>query len=162
MTALRNEQVAKQQRAYILAKQKKAKDEDIGASTVEGFKKKLVQHHGNSVRAWRYALDTSGDGKLSKMEFYAAARAVSYNGNLKQLWDDLDDDNSGFITLGEFELEAHTLIERFREAVVSTYGQGELGFLRFWVTSIDLEGRNMIDARSFAERIEPLGFLPSE
>ena len=37
-----------------------------------------------------------------------------------------------------------------------------MGFLKFWVTAMDLEGRNAVDSRSFAERLVPLGIRPSE
>merc|ERR1719230_2325137 len=72
---------------------------DVGARSLDGFKQLLETRFGNLVRAWRKGLDTSGDGKLSFTEFCNSCRAIGYTGNLKKLWNELDVDKSGFVSL---------------------------------------------------------------
>ena len=58
---------------------------------------------GTIYRAWRMGLDKSSRGCMSFMEFTSAARGVGYSGNIKKLWFELDDDNSGIISLEELD-----------------------------------------------------------
>ena len=58
------------------------------------------------MRAWKH-IDEDQNGRLSRAEFYTFLRKIGFGGNAKQLWADLDDDNSGFISLEELEPEAH-------------------------------------------------------
>ena len=41
------------------------------------------------------ALDVSGDGNLSFQEFAQACRTQGFSGDVKKLWKELDDDDSG-------------------------------------------------------------------
>ena len=59
--------------------------------------------HGHLVRAWRRVLDLDGNGRLSRNEFFIAARDCGYQGNLKKLWDEMDEDGSGHIQLEELQ-----------------------------------------------------------
>ena len=61
------------------AKQKKEKlaeedKGDIGAKTKVGFLKLLERKFGTVLRAWRKALDTDGNGRLSYIEFCTVLR----------------------------------------------------------------------------------------
>merc|ERR1719230_784194 len=99
MTFLERQQNANSRRQEALGKaaRKELEDQaaevaalDMGASTLEGFKKQLVLKYGNLLRAWKSSLDSDGSGKLSFQEFCAAARNEGYVGNLKGLWKELD------------------------------------------------------------------------
>merc|ERR1719159_1952142 len=90
---------------------------ELGASTLEGFRRLLITRYGTVYRAWRLALDRSGDGKLSFVEFTSACRAVGFSGNIKKLWHELDDDNSGVISLAEIDPPVNKLIEEFRQLI---------------------------------------------
>lgn len=99
------------------AKQWKAKlaeedNADIGAKSVPGFKKLLVRKFGSILRAWR-KVDSDGNGRLSYNEFCGACRALGYAGNVKILWMELDDDNSGHITIKELDPKGAKLIDSF-------------------------------------------------
>merc|ERR1719359_780479 len=56
------------------------------AGTLEEFKRLLIRKYGSIAMAWKYALDLSGDGKLSFSEFCHACRNNDYQGNLRDLW----------------------------------------------------------------------------
>ena len=71
--------------------------------------------------AWRYGLDIGGDGKLCFLEFCAAARANEFRGSLLKVWKELDDDNSGVVTLEEFDPKAHHQVELMRSTLLDKY-----------------------------------------
>lgn len=109
------------------AKQKKEKlaeedKGDIGAKTKVGFLKLLERKFGTVLRAWRKALDTDGNGRLSYIEFCSACRALGYAGNVKTLWKILDDDNSGHISIKELDPEGARLIQSFLSGCAKRLG----------------------------------------
>ena len=58
----------------------KAKERDLKASDLAGFKKQLKRKYGNLFRAWKQGLDLSGDNQLSKGEFMKAIVNEGYTG----------------------------------------------------------------------------------
>lgn len=104
-------QVAGQQKEAHAADQRRLASANMGASTVEGFLAQLKRRFGNVPRAWRQCLDADGNNRLSRNEFYAACRGLNYVGNLKALWEALDNDGSGFIGLQELDAVAHEHLE---------------------------------------------------
>merc|ERR1719181_468084 len=95
-----NTEVARQQIAVRKAREADHHSKNVMSATVEGFLTTLKHRFGNIPRAW-HAMDRDGNDRLSKNEFFQACRDVSYNGNMKKLWEDLDSDGSGFIGLEE-------------------------------------------------------------
>ena len=55
--------------------------------------------------------------RCSQAAFYDGVRNIGYAGNIQQLWESLDEDGSGFITLEEFD--PHTMRDymEFRRSV---------------------------------------------
>eukprot|EP00927_Polykrikos_kofoidii_P060289 TRINITY_DN55302_c0_g1_i1.p1 TRINITY_DN55302_c0_g1~~TRINITY_DN55302_c0_g1_i1.p1 ORF type:complete len:295 (-),score=40.70 TRINITY_DN55302_c0_g1_i1:220-1041(-) len=78
-------------------------DERLHADSVEELKKILMHKYGSLVAAWDTALDTDKSGQLSYSEFVAACRALGFNGSLKQVYRELDRDNSGSISVMELD-----------------------------------------------------------
>eukprot|EP00929_Paragymnodinium_shiwhaense_P070802 TRINITY_DN3591_c0_g1_i1.p1 TRINITY_DN3591_c0_g1~~TRINITY_DN3591_c0_g1_i1.p1 ORF type:complete len:1479 (-),score=439.91 TRINITY_DN3591_c0_g1_i1:263-4699(-) len=68
----------------------KQKDKLMGASNLPDFKKMLQTQYGTLVAAWRSVLDTDGNGKLTYVEVMMALRNISFHGNVKELWADLE------------------------------------------------------------------------
>merc|ERR1719424_1619415 len=84
-----------------------------GAWCYKGFRKMLKKTYGNLYRAWKLALDTSGDGKISRNEFFASARNHGYCGNLTDLWNEAVSADGAFIRFSDFHPAAHKLMSAF-------------------------------------------------
>merc|ERR1719453_1011281 len=65
-------------------------DMRMGASDWLQLKKELISHYGSITCGWRQGLDTSGDGKLSFLEFSKACRNMGFLGNVKKIFSDMD------------------------------------------------------------------------
>jgi Ca2+-binding EF-hand superfamily protein len=126
----------------------------MGASSTIAFKQELVRKFGNVPRAWRTALDLDGNGRLSRNEFFGAARALGYSGNLKDLWAELDEDGSGFIALRELDPESHEYLTTFRALLNAKFGNT----LQAWLKYLDKDKNGRLDLAEFTERLQGLGF----
>ena len=74
------------------------------------------------MRAWRNGLDLDGNGRISYHEFCKAARAVGYEASLRQLWNDLNDnDDKAFITLDELDQPTFERINYFKDLITNTF-----------------------------------------
>merc|ERR1719171_2931568 len=101
-------------RRQELAKQAaETKERNVGATTPEEFKAALTRKYGNLLRAWRKGLDLDGNGKLSFVEFCAAAKNHAYHGNIRALWKSYDVTGEGMITLDEFAPAVAKIYESF-------------------------------------------------
>jgi Ca2+-binding EF-hand superfamily protein len=128
---------------------------DLSASTLAGFRQLLMHRYGTVYRAWRLALDRSGDGKLSFVEFTSACRAIGFSGNIKKLWNELDDDGSGVISLAEVDPPVHALIESFWELMNEKF---EGNMVKAWRTWFDLDKNNRLDPDEWVEKLSGLGY----
>jgi len=129
----------------------------MGAATLKDFKVALIQRFGTIVCAWRVALDSDGNGRLSFGELCEALRWLSFHGDMKQLWNDLDKDASGLISLDELDPEADTMLREFREFLIETYG----GIEPSWSKGFDVRNIKRIDLDQFVERCGKIGFAPN-
>lgn len=83
--------------------QEALQEEPMEASSVDALKFILVQKYGSVVAAWNEVLDTDGSGQLSYKEFLDACRVVGFTGKLRHVYDELDKDGSGVISLTELD-----------------------------------------------------------
>jgi Ca2+-binding EF-hand superfamily protein len=116
----------------------------MGAHTLDDFLALLKRRYGNTLRAWKECLDTDGSGSLSFMEFCAACRRVGFAGKVKALWNELDQDGTGLITLDEIDREAATLLDSFRQFLMQ---QG--GILKGWQNVLDKDNSGQVTKDEF-------------
>jgi len=97
----------------------------MGATTLAQFKRDLVRRYGNVVRAWRIGLDRDGSGTLTKDEFGPALRAHGFEGGAKSIWNELDDDGGGVISMNEWDRDVARLLQSFKEHLRQHYETAE-------------------------------------
>lgn len=149
-----NEELGKRIKRESMLKASAEKNRRMGAQTLEAFKKQIVTRYGSTVTAWRQALDQDGNGKLSFGEFCMACRELSYNGNMKGLWAELDDDGSGLITLHEIDPVAAKTLEHFRDFLLSKFDN----LVTAWHKGLDVTGQIRLNEEDFESRCAALGY----
>jgi hypothetical protein len=123
--------LTKQTRSEVERRKKAQEAAVLSPSTKDGFIELLSRKFGSPARAWRLHLDSDGNGRLSAAEFFAAVRGLGFSGNLKQLWDELDENGSGMISLQEIDADAYKHITAFKSLLQTTYGNT----LQAWLKS---------------------------
>jgi len=90
------------------------------------FKERLCDMFaGSALRAWRYGLDKDGSMRVSYKEFKDACLRLIRTGvasfNLEGVWRALDADFSGYVSLKEFDAEAHDMLKSFKSWAIATH-----------------------------------------
>jgi Ca2+-binding EF-hand superfamily protein len=146
--------LSNQQKNSLELKRAKQLAKDVGPKNLNEFKRTLCVRYGSMYLAWRYGLDISGDDKLCFQEFCAAARANEFRGSLLKVWKELDDDNSGVVTLEEFDPKAHHQVELMRSTLLDKFPN----LLQAWQKGLDLDGNGRLDEHEWLARFQDLGF----
>jgi len=89
---------------------------------IDELRQILMGKFGTLTRAWRTALDTRDQGIIDCREFCEAMNKISFVGNLRSLWNNMDLDQSGFISLSELDKEGSEALEKFRVRCVVQFG----------------------------------------
>jgi len=97
------------------------KDREARQKVLADFHGYLVRHFNSVVRAWRLGLDVDGDGKLRFSEFCASCKNIGFQGPLRTLWSQLDEERVGSITLHKLDPEASEQLEEFRALLEENY-----------------------------------------
>mmetsp|Transcript_95536 Transcript_95536/g.212502 ORF Transcript_95536/g.212502 Transcript_95536/m.212502 type:complete len:921 (+) Transcript_95536:1-2763(+) len=129
------------------------KSRDKCANTYADLKRLLIQKYGTMTAAWRHGLDFDGNGRLSFGEFCFGVRQVGFNGNLKKLWDELDADSSGFISLQELDRRAHKAMTSFHELLVEKFGNKK----RAW-KQLDQKRNGWVEEGDFVNFAQSVGY----
>jgi len=77
----------------------------------KAFKLLLKRTYGNYVRAWRQGLDRDGSGVLDESELKKACSDVGFAGSKKELWECLDQDGGGSVSLKEIDEHTFTMLK---------------------------------------------------
>ena len=93
----------------------------LGAWNWDSLKTLLIKNFGSVVRAWRIALAKTGTNRVSRAEFAVRVRDLGYTADVRALWDELDDDGSGFITLNELDHDAAVDLQAWLQILESKY-----------------------------------------
>jgi Ca2+-binding EF-hand superfamily protein len=153
-TNQRRQAIGKQERKRVETIIRKRREANIGASDLEGFQTALVRKHGNILRAWKEVLDVDGIGHLCFTTFCKACRDTGYNGNIKKLWNQLDYDGSGFISIDEIAPVQGAMMTQFKQLLRDCHG-GSL--VRAWKETLDVEKASRVSLERFIPACESLG-----
>merc|ERR1719305_724280 len=145
-------ELGSRQRIEIEAAAKEAHMKDIAAANLTEFKKVLSEKFGNMARAWRI-MDSDGNGKLSFMEWCHACRATGYNGDVRNIWKELDEDESGIVAFEEVAPEEYAPLLEFKKALRANYTTAK----EAWHKLLDLEHEFNIDINEFTSRVPKIG-----
>jgi len=114
----------------------------------------LRAKYGTLTRAWRVALDADASGILDFREFSQALQTIGYVGNMRTLWFNLDDDQSGGVSLKEIDPEAYQSLEKFRVLAGRQYG----GIVNCWHQLLDADKSGTVGLEEFHEACLELGY----
>eukprot|EP00931_Biecheleriopsis_adriatica_P099831 TRINITY_DN7460_c0_g1_i1.p1 TRINITY_DN7460_c0_g1~~TRINITY_DN7460_c0_g1_i1.p1 ORF type:complete len:1278 (-),score=287.92 TRINITY_DN7460_c0_g1_i1:32-3865(-) len=134
--------------------EKKAdKDMRHAAKDKKSLKRELIKKYGTITAAWRYGLDVAALGKLGFNDFCKACRGLSYDGDIKLCFKDMDADESGVISFEELDDYWYIRLSLFQERLLTKYGNYEDAW-----RAIDSNGNNQIDRQEFIEICDDIGF----
>jgi len=95
------------------------------AQASQTLRRFLQKCEGSSLRAWLRYFDTNNDQRISLSEFYHGMTTMGYKGDIGALFRDLDDDNSGELSLEEIHNAQMVLWKKFRLWAVERFSGSE-------------------------------------
>merc|ERR1719316_1835419 len=138
-----------------------SKSAPLRCTSKEDFLKFLDRRFGNSVRGWRFALDPDQNMKLSYMQFCKTARLLGYEGPIRALWDDLDKDDGGWISLDEVAPGAFAELKNFKDVLATHFVTCD----NAWRKCFAKNGQVLLSEEAFVsamkQYVEPLGWSGS-
>lgn len=123
-------------------------------SATEEFKEILLRKYGTLTRAWRMELDPDSNGLIDAREFAAAMSRVGFVGNCRSLWYNLDNDQSGSISLSEIDAGAANALEKFRSRCVLTFGCMD----KAWAKCLDVNNSGFLTVQELLVSAKELGY----
>lgn len=125
-----------------------------GKVALEDFKKFLWRRfHGSLIRAWRKALCSQDNMTMHKPQFLKGCADVGWNYEVKNIWNRLDRDGSGSVTLEEFDYDNTELLARFSQFIHSQFANSEQAF-----EALDVDDKKAIRSDEFIDACHRLGF----
>lgn len=74
----------------------------------------FIAKENSALQAWLRHFDKNGNGMIDFDEFSLGMRALQWEGNLRELWKQMDVDGSGELTLDEIDRESASIWRKFR------------------------------------------------
>ncbi|CAE7760549.1 unnamed protein product [Symbiodinium microadriaticum] len=120
----------------------------------QNFKDCLLRSYGNFVRAWREGLDRDHNHKLDYHEFSTAVKDVGYPGNPRELWEELDLNENGFVSLWELDEPTAELLKAFVDLALAFSGT----WRSFWTELLDIRGDDRVRLSEFRDACALIAF----
>mmetsp|Transcript_15023 Transcript_15023/g.39626 ORF Transcript_15023/g.39626 Transcript_15023/m.39626 type:complete len:722 (+) Transcript_15023:504-2669(+) len=130
-----------------------AADLDKAISTVDGFKRKLIEKYGSLFAAWMNLLDKDHNNIMARVDFAEACRHLGVRG-ITRLWGELDPMSSGHVSLKEFDPESDTVINELRSLLTDWNPNTKVA----WRKVFDPDNSRRTDFPKFARGCQQLGF----
>jgi len=86
-----------------------------------------VRRYTTLCRAWRLLLDPKGNGRVSFTAFCVAARSIGF-GDVRKMWAALDLNESGFLSMDEWDPAVFRCLSEFRDICRYHYGSLQTAF----------------------------------
>eukprot|EP00931_Biecheleriopsis_adriatica_P114679 TRINITY_DN90598_c0_g1_i1.p1 TRINITY_DN90598_c0_g1~~TRINITY_DN90598_c0_g1_i1.p1 ORF type:complete len:1547 (+),score=371.71 TRINITY_DN90598_c0_g1_i1:74-4642(+) len=131
----------------------KEKGKDLGAHEWTALRKLLIAKYGSITGAWRNHLDKGNLGKLPFQTFVSKARDLSFSGNAKASFAEIDSDGSGVITFDEVDREWCSRLSDFHTRLLAKFED----YQSAW-RNVDVNGNNMLEDFEFASMCEDVGY----
>jgi len=122
-----------------------------GSKGIPGFREFLRKQYGSIIAGWR-VLDSDKSGRLSFYEFCNACRKMGFSGNLRKLWEELDVNQDGSVSLMEIDPEVGRYIGFFKLALMKKYGS----VLKGWQQCIDTNKSGRIEEKEIVAAVKTL------
>jgi len=129
-----------------------------GSKGKDDFLDLLNRKYGSVIRAWRVALDTDDSGLLDAREFAKAMGIIGFVGNARSLWFNLDDDQSGYISLAELDPVAALVLEKFRAQCTLHFGSVDAA----WEQCLDKDHSGALTLPELEVAASELGYTSVE
>eukprot|EP00927_Polykrikos_kofoidii_P071746 TRINITY_DN67977_c0_g1_i1.p1 TRINITY_DN67977_c0_g1~~TRINITY_DN67977_c0_g1_i1.p1 ORF type:complete len:609 (+),score=96.80 TRINITY_DN67977_c0_g1_i1:158-1984(+) len=120
----------------------------------KNFKALLLKSYGNYVRAWREGLDRDHNGVMDYEEFRTACADVGYPGPRKELWNCLDNNASGGVSLLELDENTSKMLRTVLECAERRYNS----WAEAWERVMDVRGDDRVDLYTFAKGCRAIGY----
>lgn len=98
------------------------------------FRKTLLVRYPCVLAAWR-ELDPNKHGRIAFFDFCRACRNLGCDNEAKSLWNALDADGDGFITLFDIDGRLSELLHEFADAMKASCGSAEAAWKQFFCTN---------------------------
>eukprot|EP00930_Biecheleria_cincta_P002366 TRINITY_DN103375_c0_g1_i1.p1 TRINITY_DN103375_c0_g1~~TRINITY_DN103375_c0_g1_i1.p1 ORF type:complete len:362 (+),score=60.16 TRINITY_DN103375_c0_g1_i1:182-1267(+) len=119
-----------------------------GGKGREGFCAFLKKRFGTVLAGWRYMDKACGcRGYISKAEFCALCHSLGFGGQLQSIWQEMDHEQEGFITLLGLSPAVCNLVQSLKEAFEGEYGSVLAG----WQKCIDPLCKGFVTEGEFVE-----------
>ncbi|CAD7968373.1 unnamed protein product [Amoebophrya sp. A25] len=108
------------------SRRRKRQENPGGPASLHAFRLFLKQKFGSVVLAWMH-FDVDNSGRISFREFTRGCREVGWFLNLRQLWNEFDQERTGFITIDFLDTSGDSkLLSKFtNDVIVKLYGNVE-------------------------------------
>eukprot|EP00929_Paragymnodinium_shiwhaense_P009845 TRINITY_DN114203_c0_g1_i1.p1 TRINITY_DN114203_c0_g1~~TRINITY_DN114203_c0_g1_i1.p1 ORF type:complete len:253 (+),score=50.94 TRINITY_DN114203_c0_g1_i1:94-852(+) len=128
-------------------------DQEMNRRLRTEFRKALLQRYRSVLGAWR-ELDPRNHGRLAFFDFCRACRHLGYDGEARLLWNALDCDGDGFISLWDVDMRLSAQLQGFTDALVTASGSAEAAWKQFFNSN----GMGRSPESSFARSCAALGY----
>lgn len=129
------------------------RDDEEAERIRETFRRTLVHRYQSLVGAWK-EIDPQCHGRLSFFDFCRACRRLGCDSEARVLWEALDANGDGFITLDEVDPDLAILLEQFSQQLVQRCGSAD----HAWKEHFNKQGFGRCPAERFFRSCERLGF----
>eukprot|EP00931_Biecheleriopsis_adriatica_P056035 TRINITY_DN33211_c0_g1_i1.p1 TRINITY_DN33211_c0_g1~~TRINITY_DN33211_c0_g1_i1.p1 ORF type:complete len:748 (-),score=149.21 TRINITY_DN33211_c0_g1_i1:24-2267(-) len=122
--------------------------------TLRDFNRMLRRRfHGSLVRGWRNIVFPSDAMLLQRGQFLKACADIGWKQDVKAMWDYIDKDGSGSVTLDEVDLKVAERLAAFRNFMIGRFGNARDAF-----NALDVNNVRLVCEADFYTVVAKLGF----
>jgi len=127
---------------------------ELPVTTPEDFRRILKRLYGSVYAGWVKYLDVTEVGRVPKGEFVNRARAIGVTGHVAALFEEIDVDKKGFITLKDIDPEVSAAVKQFIRCAEAKYVSLE----KAWAKAFNVSKRIVVGQDEFVKGCEDIGY----